>query len=317
MSDRPTRRRAIRIFATAAATLVTGFQSRADEEWRGTALGAEVSIRFDGVGGARGKQAIRAILAEIERQEAIFSLQFGRSELCRLNADGRLDAPSADLRQVLDVARRIHAATRGKFDPTVQGLWRHYVEWYAADRTRPHPAEEAVARLRETVGFDAVRVAPDRISIPAGAALTLNGVAQGHITDCGARILRDLGFAHVLVDLGETRALGPRGDGAAWRVGLPDGAEIGLRDGAVATSAGAATRFADNGDHHIFDPHTGRPAVIWTWLSVAHPSAAVADALSTGLYCLEPDACAAALAAFPDARLWGRTARGETRTIGG
>jgi thiamine biosynthesis lipoprotein len=315
MADRPTRRRAIAIFASATASLTGIGASRAAEEWRGSALGAEVSIVFDEVDPASRRVAVDRIMAEIERQESIFSLQMARSELSRLNAEGRLARPSGDLLYVLERAREIHAATSGKFDPTVQTLWRNYVAWYASDRGRKRPPDEWLASFAGRIGLGAVRIEPDAIVLPPGVELTLNGIAQGHITDSGVRILRDLGFKRVLVDLGETRAMDDRADGSAWRVRLPDETPVALRDVALATSAGAATSFAANGDHHIFDPHTRRPARIWNWLSVSHPSAAIADGLSTGLYCLTPDACRASLASFPGARLWGQTADGVRRTL--
>ena len=315
--ETPTRRRVLRIFASGAAVAATGIPRDDREEWRGAALGADVSIVFDGEGFVDRPAAIARILAEIERQEAIFSLQDARSELSRLNAEGRLLHPSADLVHVLSVSLRLHVATQGKFDPTVQRLWRYYINWYAQDRGRRRPPDDALQTLAGSIGFGAVRILPDSIVAPAGVAVTLNGIAQGHITDRGVSILRDLGFTSALVDLGETRATGARRDGRFWRVSLPDATPLRLHDGAVSTSAGSATCFADNGDHHIFDPHTGRPARIWNWLSVAHPSATVADGLSTGLYCLRPDQFAQALKVFPQARVWARASQGASTPLAG
>lgn len=41
-----------------------------------------------------------------------------------------------------------------------------------------------------------------------GMQLTLNGIAQGFITDHISTRLKDAGYQHVLVELGETRAIG-------------------------------------------------------------------------------------------------------------
>ena len=304
MQAEPTRRRVLSIMAAAAATGFVPPAGARTREWRGAALGADVSIRFSDADGVLAEQAVARILDEVERLEAIFSLQRGDSELCRLNAAGRLQAPSPDLVHVLSIARQAHGATLGRFDPTVQPLWRFHLDWYAADPSRPRPDDADLAAVRARVGLPRVRVGPDLIELPPGGALTLNGIAQGHITDRAAAVLRAAGFRRVLVDLGETRALDGRADGGPWRVALPDAQRISLTDGAIATSAGGATRFAANGDHHIFDPATGRPARHWDWLAVAHPSATMADALSTGLYCLEPRLAAHAIGAVPGARMW-------------
>ncbi len=306
----PTRRRALRILVAAAAASVAPRSASSQTEWRGTALGADVSISFADAEGAATQAAVAEILLEIERLEAVFSLQRGDSELSRLNAASRLESPSPDLLNVLSIARMAHAATLGRFDPTVQPLWRFFVDWYARDRGRARPGDEDLAAARALVGFGRIRASAAAIELPVGAALTLNGIAQGYITDRASALLRRAGFRRVLVDLGETRALDGRADGDAWRVGLPDGRRVALQDGALATSAGAATRFADNGDHHIFDPVDGRPARRWDWLAVAHKSAAVADALSTGLYCLAPEAAIKAAGAVSGVRLWGYSVSG-------
>jgi thiamine biosynthesis lipoprotein len=193
-----------------------------------------------------------------------------------------------------------------------RSLWSFHLDWYAHDRARPAPSEADLAAARATVGFDRVRVSSRAIELPTGTRLTLNGIAQGHITDRASALLRRAGFDRVLVDLGEIRALGPRRDDAPWRIALADGGSLALTDGAVATSAGAALRFADNGDHHIFDPVTGRPARIWDQLTVTHPSAMVADAFSTGLYCLPVTEALRIARATPDLGLHGRTIAGET-----
>lgn len=310
-SNRPTRRRFLRIMAAAPVLATTASMADDRSEWRGSALGAEISIVFDGLGRKSRQAAIERIMAEIERQEAIFSLQDARSELSRLNAAARLDSPSPDMLHLLSVSREIHKATNRRFDPTVQSLWRFYVEWYGADRARSRPPDIALARCGQKVGFDEVHVGPNGVEMPRNFALTLNGIAQGHITDRGVAILKDLGFTRVLADLGEIGAIGPRATGDSWRIARPDGATIPLQDAALSTSAGSGTRLADNGDHHIFDPVSLRPARIWNWMSVAHPSATIADGLSTGLYCLSPEECVRAIGAFPGIRFWGQMAEGR------
>ena len=307
-----TRRRALQIFVGSAACALTPRAGASPYQWRGAALGADVSILFSDTLESRAERAVAGILDEIERLEAVFSLQRLDSELSRLNATGRLQAPSPDFLHVLSLAAQAHRITAGRFDPTVQPLWRFYLDWYAGDRTRARPPEDEIAAARSRVGFARVRIAAEEIVLPAAFSVTLNGIAQGYITDRACALLRAAGFAHVLVDLGETRALDARADGRAWRIELPDGRAAPISTGAIATSAGAATQFAENGDHHIFDPVTGRPARFWRWLSVSHASATLADALSTGFYCLPPDEALRAASSISGVRLWGETLDGKT-----
>jgi thiamine biosynthesis lipoprotein len=112
----------------------------------------------------------------------------------------------------------------------------------------------------------------------------LNGLGQGYATDRIADLITAHGFTHVLIDLGEQRALGSRPNGAPWLVTRFETSAIELYDGALATSEGSGCVLNSDGTiHHLFDPRTGRSTRHWRTITVHHRSAAVADALSTAL----------------------------------
>ena len=120
----------------------------------------------------------------------------------------------------------------GAFDPTVQSAWRGLA---AGGAPAPAPGMSAVEQTGVTL----------RLSQP-GTQLTLNGIAQGYITDRIAHLLRQHGLQDVLIDIGEIAALGHRPDGGAWRAGIraPSGriiARTTLSDRALATSSPMGT----------------------------------------------------------------------------
>jgi thiamine biosynthesis lipoprotein len=122
-------------------------------------------------------------------------------------------------------------------------------------------------------------------------AVTLNGIAQGEITDRVAELLSAEGLEHALIDLGEFRALSTHPAGRPWRVGVEDphspGAlltEVALTGRAIASSATTGTRFdAEGRHHHLFDPRSGRPSRGLVGASVIARRARDADAFSTAL----------------------------------
>lgn len=122
-----------------------------------------------------------------------------------------------------------------------------------------------------------------------GMQLTLNGIAQGYITDRIAELLLNCGIERALVDMGEIKALGDRPGGGPWEVGLEDPASperitqtLPIRNLAVATSGGYGTRFDPAGHfNHIFDPANGMTSSRYLSVSVVAPRATDADALST------------------------------------
>jgi len=295
-----TRRRFIAISAAAAAPLLGGATGRGHSTaiWRGIALGASASIRIEGRTLDEAAGILRASIQEIARLEAIFSLYRRDSELSRLNRDGGLDQPSADLLALLTTARGVHEVTGGAFDPTIQPLWdlyaRHFRNGPAAQATGPSPERLEQVLLR--VGLNNVAASPAVVRFKhRGMAMTLNGIAQGYITDRVSDILQSHGLSKVLVNLGEIRALGGRMDGQPWKIGIPReagarevGRRIDLADRAIATSATSGTVFDDQGRFgHIIDPRSGYPAPERRQVSVTAPNAALADAYSTA-FCLLP-----------------------------
>ncbi|MCB1882911.1 MAG: FAD:protein FMN transferase [Geminicoccaceae bacterium] len=302
------RRRLLQITAALAVTLPLPGSAAPPPlvRWRGAVLGAEATIALAHRDEAAARRLITGCVDEARRLEAVFSLYRPDSAINRLNRTGSLIAPPLDLVRCLLEARRVSAATGGAFDATVQPLWRLYADHFAApgaDPAGPDPA--AVAGALALVGWRGVTVGADEVRLERpGMALSLNGIAQGFITDAVAERLRAEGATDVLVDLGEVRGLGSRPDGGPWRVGVaaPGGRleTVALRGSALATSSPLGTFFDPaRRFHHLLDPHTGRPAGNARQVSVAAASAARADALSTAFAVLPQEALPAAVRAWP------------------
>ena len=302
-----TRRRALVILASAVTLPLTGAGAAEQTfEWRGTALGADARLLLRARSRQHAREAIDACVAEIERLEQIFSLYRSSSELSDLNRNGTLASPSQDMVRLLHLSREMNRITQGLFDPTVQPLWELYAGWHVRDPDREPPPSEVIAEARSRVGIGKVRLEPGRVACDPDTRLTLNGIAQGYITDRVAELLRRRGWRHVLIDLGEVRALDDRPDGGAWRIGIRGGGlTLPLNNAALATSSGDGLRLGRSGRvTHIFNPLTGHSPSLWRSVTVGHASAAVADALSTAAFAATPDQLARIVRARDGIRLW-------------
>jgi len=308
--DSPTRRRAITIFAAAAAGAMAGGparSARADYAWRGVAMGADATILFNGIEPEAARAAIAMVEAEIDRLEGALSLYRSDSELCRLNRTGLLLEPSGDLRRAIHIALNISSISDGSFDPTVQPLWETYVDWFTASPGAGLPPDSIIAPARAAVDWRKISLEPDAIRSGPDQRLTLNGLGQGYVTDRVAELLATQGLKYILVDLGEQRALAPRQNGEPWRVAREGAAPFRLTHGALATSEGSGCVLGAGGAvHHLFDPRTGRSAARWKRVTVHHRSAAIADALSTALYIASADEIRAILPRVTGVIAWAR-----------
>jgi thiamine biosynthesis lipoprotein len=259
------------------------------------------------------QEAINDCVMEIERLEQIFSLYRTSSQITHLNRMGHLDAPSHDLVKLLHLSRKMNAATQGLFDPTVQPLWEYLSNWYSANPDRKAPRQEDLASVRSRIGMEKISLENGRIECNEGTRITLNGIAQGYITDRVADLLRSKGWRHVLIDLGEVRAIDTKPDGNAWRIHIRELARsLSLTDAALATSSGSALTFDRSGAAtHILNPFTGRSPASWRAVTVRHASATVADALSTALFAASPEQMETIVKNHQKTRIWAALTDGK------
>ncbi len=298
------RRRFLSMSAAACSCAALPAHAAPGASWRGIALGAPASLRLVGVTADEARPIFAAVEAELGRLEGIFSLYRPASMLSQLNRDGVLATPPPDFLTVLALSDHLHKTSQGAFDPTVQPIFD--VTAQATNEGR-QPSQEELDVARSKVGWAGVEFDTGQVSLRRdGAALTLNGIAQGYVTDRVADLLRSHDLSNVLVDMGELRAQGHAVDGRPWRAGIqaPSGeiaTRVTLSDRALATSAPFGTQVGASG--HIFDPSTGANPKALEVVSVTAPTAALADGLSTALSVLPPADHAAAMATFADCKI--------------
>jgi thiamine biosynthesis lipoprotein len=293
--------------ATGLALIPFGGIARADsgvESWRGKAMGAVASLQIHHHDRSVARRLIERAVAETQRLEQVFSLYRDDSALVSLNRHGVLVAPPKDLVDLLVECRRYFDLTGGAFDPTVQALWTlHRRHFSQVDAAAGGPSQRALEEARGLIGFDRVSVGRDRIAFPRGMSLTLNGIAQGYVTDRIVDLLRSEGIDRSIIDMGESRVIGPRPDGSPWRVGIVDpdhpsrvAGQLEMVNQAAATSGGYGFRFDTAGAfNHLFDPVTGQSPKSYLSVTTVMDTATAADALSTAFSLMSECAIGAAL----------------------
>ncbi|WP_371228134.1 FAD:protein FMN transferase [Roseovarius sp. 2305UL8-3] len=255
-----TRRRFLAVSAAALAAPAYAEPVR----WQGHALGAEISLSLYAPE-ALTKTAIQVTRSRLRQVEQLFSLYDSTSVLSRLNRTGRLSSAPGLFQVLCNQCSRVHRATEGVFDPTIQPLWQAL----AAGRYS--------APARALIGWTRAGVGPD-IHLAPGQQITFNGIAQGFATDLIRADLARIGLARALINIGEFAAIG-----GPFTLGLADPAQglfatRRITERAIATSSPGAMLLS--GASHIQHPRNDRSAR-WSTVSVEADKAAIADAAST------------------------------------
>lgn len=295
---RKSRRRALSLIAgaTALGPLNLIPKSAAAPEpvrWNGVALGARSSLVLLHPDQVHARRSVAMVVREVQRLESIFSLYRQDSAINELNREGILAHPPLELVELLHKAALWSEWSVGAFDVTVQPLWDLYTHHFQSANADPEgPSPHAIEQAAALVDYNAVEFDSHRVRLGRPSmSITLNGIAQGYITDRLWYILREEGFRDLLLDMGEIRGHGQSPAGGPWRVGFKDAVRapqaskpIELRDRAIATSQTNGTTFEPEGRyHHLFDPKSGRPQGRDRSVSVIARNAVNADACTTAL----------------------------------
>ena len=295
-----TRRRFLKIIGLASIGAISGTAlvklTKTDilqkVTWQGIALGSPAEITIYHPNQKEAEDILSESHKKLVQLENLFSLYKENSQLSMLNKNGYIKNPHPNMIALLNLSKKYAEMTDGAFDVTVQPLWNLYNEAFI--RTNKPPLESEIEKTLSLVDWRSISVSKNLINYEKeGMSSTLNGIAQGYITDKISEHLINSDINNTLVQLGEYRGIGDHPDGRPWRLLLSNPehtdsiGEIEFTNAAVATSAGLGTPFDLTGKHHhIFDPKNGYNANNYLQVSVTSKTAAEADALATAFLIL-------------------------------
>jgi len=273
------------------------------ERFDGPTMGSHYSIQYVRNASTPGPKAVQAevenILAEVDRQ---FSTYRSDSDTERFNAlpAGRCQVMPGPILELVRVGERLSSQSEGAFDLTVEPLLNL---WGFGPQAREEkvPTTEALAEVRQRVGHTHLRIDGDQLCKDVAVELDFNSIAAGYAVDTIAAKLEGMGIHSYLAEVtGELKAAGKKLDGSPWRIALEeprDDQQVAQRviaiDGYGVSTSGDYRNYFEQGGRrysHTFDARTGAP-VLHTLASVTviHPSALMADGLSTLLLILGPE----------------------------
>ncbi|MHC8325950.1 FAD:protein FMN transferase [Pseudomonas sp. LB1P83] len=242
---------------------------------------------------------VEKILADIDQQMSTYRSD---SDIERFNdlPAHRCQKMPASILKLVRVGEQLSEQSEGSYDLTVEPLLNLW-GFGPQGREEKVPAAQALAEVRQRVGYQHLRIDRDQLCKDAAVEVDFNSIAAGYAVDTIAGKLEALGIHNYLAEVtGELKAAGKKLDGSAWKIALEeprDDQQVAQKiitvDGyGVSTSGDYRNYFQQDGKRysHTFDARTGAP-VSHTLASVTviNPSALMADGLSTLLLILGPE----------------------------
>jgi thiamine biosynthesis lipoprotein len=269
----------------------------------GPTMGSTYSIKYvrhaDLPAPADVQVEVEKILAEVDQQMSTYRSD---SDIERFNAlpTNRCQKMPAPILELVSVGEQLSVQSEGSFDLTVEPLLNL---WGFGPQAREEkvPTAQALAEVRQRVGHGHLRIDGDQLCKDAAVEVDFNSIAAGYAVDRIAARLEALGIRNYLAEAtGELKAAGRKLDGSPWRIALEeprDDQQVAERiiavDGyGLSTSGDYRNYFVQGGQRfsHTFDARTGAPvAHTLASVTVIHPSALMADGLSTLLLILGPE----------------------------
>ncbi len=264
-------------------------------------MGTRVEITAQGKDPEKLNRAVERAFAEVNRIEKMMSEREKGSEPARINLNAGRKPVKVSQEMLAIITKSIHFSriSQGAFDiswAALAGLWDF-------DRKRPVvPPKEKVAESVKLINYQKIAVDREGSTVflqVDGMRIGLGGIAKGYAVDRAIQTLQQEGVKDALVNAGgDLRVIGKK-DGKPWRIGVQAPREKGkllgvleITDISFATSGDYEKYFLKDGIryHHLLDPRTGFPARGCRSVTVICASALEADALSTAVFVLGPEA---------------------------
>ncbi len=287
-----------------ALVLLAGCGGERLESLSGPTMGSSWSVQYvrhaDGPAASLVQVEVEGILAEVDRQMSTYRSDSDIERFNALPADSCQPMPEPVL-QLVRVGEQLSRDSDGAFDLTVEpllDLWGFGPQ----GREEKVPSASALAEVRQRVGHGHLRIEGQELCKDAPVEVDFNSIAAGYAVDRIAVRLTQLGIDSFLAEAtGELKAVGRKPDGSPWRIALEEPRDdqqvaqrvIALDGYGVSTSGDYRNYFEQDGQRysHTFDARLGQPIThTLASVTVIHPSALMADGLSTLLLILGPEA---------------------------
>lgn len=247
---------------------------------------------------------LHEILRDYHRLYDIYNVYDGLNNLCTVNQNAGQTPVAVDSRilDLVDYAIEMDALTNGRMNIAMGGVLDLWLQYREAGLNDPdHAALPPMAQLEAANAHtDPAGIAIDRAAgtlslSDAQTQLDVGAIGKGYAAQQATEAMAQSGVTSMLLSVGgNVCSIGVRADGTPWQVGIQDPYSSGNLcavqvSGQSVVTSGTYERFYTVNDkryHHIIDPETLLPSTYYDSVTVISADSALADALTTGLFCM-------------------------------
>ena len=247
-----------------------------------------------------------AVLSTYHQLFDIYHEYSDMNNLCTVNRLAGGDPVPVDekLIEFMLCARDMYEKTNGEMNVmmgAVLNIWHeHRTEAGDDPKSATVPAEEELRAAAEQIDFSLLEIDEENLTLRVTdpqASIDVGALGKGYATERAAEYLRQDGAEGYVLNVGgNIRIIGTKPDGSGWITGVRDPADpdgdfvcrLKLADTACVTSGTYERYYTVDGVryHHIIDKDTLFPAEYFTSITVVTQDSALADTLSTALFCM-------------------------------
>ncbi len=244
-------------------------------------------------------EAIEEIIAKYDRLLDIYDEHGDAVNLAALNrtaGEGSVAVEPA-LIDFLLYAKEIYALTGGEVNVAMGAVLSVWHEHRSVLKTLPEKSVLEEAALHTDIDDLIIDKTAGKVSlVDPEMSLDAGALAKGYVAARIREYIESEGLSGYVVDLGgNLLAVGEKPNGDGWLTGVKSPIEYGkyskkftLKNASAVTSGSYERYYVVEGVsyHHIIDKDTLMPARGFTSVTVVTSDDALADALSTGLFCM-------------------------------
>ena len=268
---------------------------------------------------------VSAVLYRYHQLFDIYHEYSGINNLCTVNrlAGGEPVTVERELIDFLLYARDLYDRTGGEMSimlGAVLSIWHDYRTEATDDPSAARlPTEEELSEAARHTDISLLEIDTEnstvRLTDPK-ASIDVGALGKGYATQKAAERLEALGVSSYVLNIGGNICIiGSKPNGDGWTTGVrdprePDGpyaATLNLADTSCVTSGNYERYYTVDGVryHHLIDKDTLWPAEHVASLTVITKNSALADALSTALFCMPYEEGLALAESFEDVEVLG------------